>query len=208
MRHMTAGVVLAVAGYAAITATASAAPETVDITVVLSIGTDPEDARTFHAADVALGDGVELDLDDETKPNETGFEGAVAVDIDPEDGTVTLLPRESGGLYEVVEVSISGSGFVGIVTVADDLFADDDPYVLDVNADADGLSIRYDAGVDQLIELKGESAPSPNTAVFAFDVAPTESPTTVAATVTSAPDAPVPTTPDAVPVTRTPTFTG
>lgn len=190
---------------------AGASPDTVDITVVLAIGTHPEDTRTFHAADVVVGDGVELDVDDETVPNETGFVGAIAVDVDPLAETITLLPREEGGLYDRIHVTIAGEGFDDIVMVSDDLLEPNAPYALTMDAGPDGLRVAYDAPPGDLFELKAQDAPAPNIAVFGYEYSPVETSTTSGADTTSTTlhgDVVVTPAPVATPTRSSPTFTG
>ncbi len=212
MHKWTTGLVLGVAASTIAVATAGAEADTVDITVVLAIGEDPEDSRTFHVDDAVIGDGIELDLDDETVPNETGFEGAVAVDIDPDARTVTLIPREGGGMYDTIRVEIAGAGFTSISTQSDDLLEPGDEYDLMVAAEDSGMLVAYTAAPSELFVLKGEDAPSPNTAVFGFERTPgtveTTDPTAPPTSQPSMPEADPDPAPAATPAVRQPDFTG
>lgn len=93
----------------------------VDIDVRLALG---DDARTFSVDGVVPGDGFELDLDDESPPNETGFCGAVGVDIDPDAQTITLVPLDGGCLWDDVTVDVATTELTEVELVQNEIVVD------------------------------------------------------------------------------------
>ena len=99
---------------------------TADIRVELRLNNLAAFPRVLEATGVTIGDGVELDLDDQVS-NPINLRGALSVDIDGDQidlGVLDVIGSESYDYIEVRISNISGAGIVGAELVSNDLFVD------------------------------------------------------------------------------------
>jgi len=99
---------------------------TADIRVELRLDNYAAFPRVLEATGVTIGDGVELDLDDELS-NPINLRGALQVDIEGDNidlDVVDVIGSESYDFIEVRISNLSGAGIVGVDLVTSDLFLD------------------------------------------------------------------------------------
>ena len=99
---------------------------TADIRVELRLNNLAAFPRVLEATSVTIGDGVELDLDDQVS-NPINLRGALSVDIAGDQIGLSVLDVIGSESYDYIEVRISnmsGAGLVGAVLGANGLFVD------------------------------------------------------------------------------------
>ena len=99
---------------------------TADIRVELRLNNLSAFPRVLEATGVTIGDGVELDLDDQVS-NPINLRGALSVDIAGDQIGLSVLDVIGSESYDYIEVRISnmsGAGLVGAVLGANGLFVD------------------------------------------------------------------------------------
>ena len=99
---------------------------TADIRVEMRLNNLPATPRVLEATGVTIGDGVELDLDDEIS-NPFNLRGALGVDIDGSNIGLTVLDVNESENYDFIEVrisNISNAEIAGVNLVSSSLFAD------------------------------------------------------------------------------------
>jgi hypothetical protein len=99
---------------------------TADIRVELRLNNLAAFPRVLEATGVTIGDGLELDLDDQVS-NPINLRGALSVDIDGDQidlGVLDVIGSESYDYIEVRISNISGAGIVGAELVSNNLFVD------------------------------------------------------------------------------------
>ena len=99
---------------------------TADIRVELRLNNLPAFPRVLQASGVTLGDGVELDVDDE-QSNPVNLRGAISVDVVGSSIDLAVLDVIGSESYDFIEVrlsNVSGGELVNAVLGANNLFAD------------------------------------------------------------------------------------
>ena len=99
---------------------------TADIRVEMRLNNLPSTPRVLEATGVTIGDGVELDLDDEIS-NPFNLRGALSVDIDGSSIGLAVLDVIGSESYDLIEVrisNISNADIAGVNLVSSSLFAD------------------------------------------------------------------------------------
>ncbi len=97
-----------------------------DIRVELRVNSLSAAPRVLEATGVTMGDGVELDLDDEVS-NPFNLRGALSVDIDEDNIGLAVLDVAESETYDFIEVRISNlssAGIIGANLVSNGLFID------------------------------------------------------------------------------------
>jgi len=99
---------------------------TADIRVEMRLNNLPTTPRVLEATGVTIGDGVELDLEDEIS-NPFNLRGALSVDIDGSNIGLAVLDVIGSESYDMIEVrisNISNAAIAGVNLVSNSLFAD------------------------------------------------------------------------------------
>ena len=99
---------------------------TADLRVELRLNNLAAFPRVLEATGVTIGDGVELDLDDQVS-NPINLRGALSVDIAGDQINLSVLDVIGSESYDYIEVrisNISGAGLVGAQLDANSLFVD------------------------------------------------------------------------------------
>lgn len=173
-----AAVILALAT----TANAATFENTVDIAVELGADANDVNARLF-ANTATVGAGAELDETHE-QANPSSYSGAVAVDIDPDNDTVTVSWVEDNNCYTYIEVTIASAEMIDVALVSDGLFDAAPPSAAVVSDGADGTVTILWGSKDDSGCYDGTIG---NTAVFSFGQ-PEVTTTTAAPETTEAPE--------------------
>ena len=128
---------------------------TADIRVELRLNNLAAFPRVLEATGVTIGNGMELDLDDEVS-NPLNLRGAVGVDISGENIALSVLDVISSESYDYVEVRISnmaGAGIVGATLNADQLLADASGADFDLSFSSDEIVMSWSEVAGSMLSI-------------------------------------------------------
>lgn len=135
---------------------------TADLRVELRLNNLAGFPRVLEATGVTIGDGVELDLDDEVS-NPLNLRGALTVDLDGDNidmEVVNVLGSESYDFIEVRISNLAGAGLVGAALASSELFVDAEAVDFDLSFSGDEIVLTWTeiSGSTMAIESGGQAS--------------------------------------------------